>query len=136
MSMSYSYVCERPSRRRVNVRISGLFTEENMPSLREELEAIGREEEGKPFDVLFDFTTAEQCEVRTRHALLELQRMLKHFPGRTAYVADRPQVWGIALWVIHQADDGRARAMVRVAHAERWFAQDDDQITTCPGPAR
>lgn len=125
--MTFSYDCERPSKDRIILRLRGIVAKDDIAALHEEVAAIRTEHEG-PLDVLFDFTAVERCEVPTRHALLEIQKILRTGPGRTAYVSDRPQIRGIALWVIHQADDGRAKVIGLVIQAEKWFAQKTERL--------
>lgn len=125
--MVFSYDCERSSRDSVSLRLRGSVGQEDISTIREELKTIRAEHEGS-LNVLLDFTEVEQCDVKTRHELLELHKVLGRGKGRTAYIADRPRIRGIALWVIHHANDGRATVLGRASQAAQWFQRDDERL--------
>lgn len=80
-----------------------------------------------PLDVLLDLREVERCALDSRHALLELQLGLKAAGRRTAYVAGRPRIRGLALWVIHRAGDERAKVVAKSAQAEAWLAHEGER---------
>ncbi|MEZ4453047.1 MAG: hypothetical protein R3B09_26540 [Nannocystaceae bacterium] len=63
-----------------------------------------------------------------RAFLLELQRTVRGHQGRTVYVADRPRLRGLALWVVHMSEDPQAKIVSNMPAALEWLRITDERI--------
>lgn len=61
------------------------------------------------------------CAESARLELVKLQRLLGGKGARTAWVDDRARFRGVALWVMHLAKDGNAKAVANPDAARRWL---------------
>lgn len=71
--------------------------------------------------ILIDLTGVQSCSRSARRALANLQREFAEFGGRTAFIAPRPRLRGLGLWVAHVAGDANAGCFRTRAQAERWL---------------
>lgn len=79
----------------------------------------------RPTTVLIDIRRLTGYDPQLRALLLELQRQILSKGGRAVYVADRPRLRGLALWVIHMAEDPTAKIVGNVAAAIEWLRVED-----------
>ncbi len=84
--------------------------------------------EPSPETVLFDLTEVERCEIAARQEMVAIQRFIATQGSRTAYLASRPRIRGITLWIVHISQDGNARPIVTLDEAEDWLGQEIDRI--------
>ncbi|HGG56497.1 MAG TPA: hypothetical protein ENK31_01740, partial [Nannocystis exedens] len=84
--------------------------------------------EPSPETVLFDLTEVERCDIAARQEMVGIQRFIATQGCRTAYLASRPRIRGITLWIVHISEDGNARPIVTLDEAEDWLGQESDRI--------
>lgn len=71
--------------------------------------------------VVVDLCGLEECHVFARTVLVRVQKLFATKAKRTAYLADRPRFRGLALWVMHLADDSNAKAVMNEQQATDWL---------------
>ena len=75
------------------------------------------------FHVTFVLLGLSECAQDARPILVRIQQTLAHSARRTAYLDDRPRFRGLALWVMHVAEDPTAKAVATPAQARAWLSQ-------------
>jgi len=80
--------------------------------------------------VLINLSELVSCTLSVRQVLSGVQRKLGQSDCRTAYVANRPRLRSIALWVVHMAEDGEARSVPTQNQAEDWLLGETDRVTS------
>lgn len=80
--------------------------------------------------VLINLSELVSCTLSVRQVLSGVQRKLGESNCRTAYVANRPRLRSIALWVVHMAEDGEARSVPTQNQAEDWLLGETDRVTS------
>ncbi|MCA9716571.1 MAG: hypothetical protein H6713_27560 [Myxococcales bacterium] len=86
------------------------------PNVRE---IIG-EQNGK-HGVLWDLRQVRRCDLSARRSMQKLQSEIAERKLRTAYVASRPRIRGVALWVVHTSGDKLARPFANHDQAVDWL---------------
>jgi hypothetical protein len=71
--------------------------------------------------VVFVTSGLSECVEAARLVLVELQKRLARRKARTAYVDERARFRGMALWVMHLAQDPNAKAVSSLDQAMRWL---------------
>lgn len=82
----------------------------------------------QPTTVLVEMSAITAYDPRLRGLLLALQRVISAHRGRAVYVADRPRIRGLALWVIHMAEDKEAKIVGNVAAAVEWLRGSEERV--------
>jgi hypothetical protein len=121
------YEISLAARDRMVVRVRGTLEHDTALSLERALTEQTAGLTGQAC-VLFDLTAFEECVLSARSVLVRLQKLISSRVRRTAFVADRPKARGLALWVMHLADDSNAKAVPNMAMAEAWFAQSTGRV--------
>lgn len=62
------------------------------------------------------------CLEEARAELVKLQQLVAGKVRRTAWVDDRARFRGVALWVMHLANDPNAKAVATAEQAAKWLA--------------
>ena len=98
-------------------------------------EALAREVEGafegKPEDstaVVVDLTEAAAFSLVARPALVKMHKAIEKAASRTAYLADRALLRGLALWVCHQAGDPNAKPVATRAELDKWLGDTASRV--------
>jgi hypothetical protein len=71
--------------------------------------------------VIFVMMGLSDCAEAARPVLVKLQKRVAKTQRRTAYVDDRARFRGMALWVMHLAQDPNAKAVSSVVNAMKWI---------------
>ncbi len=82
-----------------------------------------------PETILFDLSGVERCDIAARQEMVAIQRFIATRGSRTAYLASRPRIRGITLWIVHVSQDGNARPIVTLDEAKDWLEQEIDRIS-------
>ena len=77
--------------------------------------------------VVFVTSGLSECVEAARLVLVELQKRLARRKARTAYVDERARFRGMALWVMHLAQDPNAKAVSSLDQAMRWLNGGDER---------
>lgn len=75
----------------------------------------------EPVDFVVDMGAMTDCRILARGRLADTHLRLKPRLRRSAYLSDRPRLRGVALWIIHVADDANAKAVRDRKLAEAWL---------------
>ncbi|MBL8924385.1 MAG: hypothetical protein JNJ54_36390 [Myxococcaceae bacterium] len=67
------------------------------------------------------------CSEEARPELVKLQLAVAAVKKRSAWVDDRSQFRGIALWVMHLADDQAAKATATMDQAVKWLSSSESR---------
>ena len=119
------FTIEREPRGRIRVDLRGAFDEASEVEFVRAVEgALARE----PGHVLIVLSNLGGFDVRLRNVLLAAQRSISARGRRTVYLADRPRLRGMALWVVHIAEDNRAKVVGNAAAAEEWLSGDSERV--------
>lgn len=65
------------------------------------------------------------CSEEARPELVKLQQAVAAAKKRSAWVDDRSQFRGIALWVMHLANDQSAKATATMEQAAKWLSSSE-----------
>ncbi len=119
MSDAFSYEIQRPHARHVTIKLAGVLTaprvSEFEPDVARVLAAGDRQQ------VLWDMRGVRRCDLGGRRALRRIQHAIKAKRYRTAYLASRPRIRGVALWVAHTSGDELARPFAKHEFAMDWL---------------
>jgi hypothetical protein len=77
--------------------------------------------------VVFVTSGLSECVEAARLVLVEMQKRLARRKARTAYVDERARFRGMALWVMHLAQDPNAKAVSSLDQAMRWLSGGDER---------
>ena len=83
---------------------------------------------GQATTVLVGLSALSRYDPRLRPFLLALQGQITKEGGRAVYVADRPRLRGVALWVIHMSEDSQAKIVPNMAAALEWLRVTDERV--------
>lgn len=125
-SMSSSFTFTRESATRLAITLVGALSGAVLVGLHDEL--VQRLESGEVECILFDLRDVRACDLSGREALVAVQRYLAEKDRRTAYLARRPRIRGVTLWVVHVAEDGKAKPVVSLDDAEDWFGLTESRL--------
>jgi hypothetical protein len=109
----------------VRVELFGQLDEKAAKALDAEMGRIDAPPEGK--GVVFVTSGLSECVEAARLVLVELQKRLARRKARTAYVDERARFRGMALWVMHLAQDPNAKAVSSLDQAMRWLNAVDER---------
>lgn len=73
------------------------------------------------YSVIFQTGKLSDCSMGARPVLVRLQQALSNRARRTAYLDDRPRFRGLALWVVHVAEDRNAKAVATLEQLRQWL---------------
>jgi anti-anti-sigma regulatory factor len=78
--------------------------------------------------VLVDLRGVDDYQPAAREILLAAQRALAKQGCRSAWLAERARLRGLALWLMHAADDPASRAVMTPEQAEAWLVGGERRI--------
>lgn len=113
----------KPVYNELRVEFEGPFGDSDAADLERELQRmisimpVGR------YNVLMDMMGMTNYSTSARDVLVRVQKSFAEFAKRTAYVANRPNIRGMALWVAHLSGDQNAKALATVDQAKGWWAE-------------
>lgn len=121
----HSLVADKVGLRRMEVRATGSVDADDVIALSGRLLP---NDMGTGWELLVDLTEVSGFDADARRELQTLQRALAAQEVRTAFVADRPRVRGLALWLAHTSNDPLARPFHLRAQAEAWLASREGRV--------
>jgi anti-anti-sigma regulatory factor len=80
-------------------------------------------------DVLFDLQAVRTFDLEVRAVLIALHRSVAKQARRTVYLATRAHIRGLALWLIHTADDPSSSVAMSQSQAESWLTLGKDRVS-------
>jgi len=113
---------------RIRVDLYGSLDESTARELEQELIKTSEPLPPRSFEVMISLMGATHCALEARPVLARMQKELAHRARRTAYIDERPFMRGMALWVMHLAGDGNAKAVSTQEQAESWLQGSADRV--------
>lgn len=92
-------------------------------ALRAELQAAGQS-----CNLIIDLTDLSECRILARGKLADVMTELKEYLRRSAWIARSPRMRGLALWVLHVAEDPQGRPVRDEAQARAWIDSDGERF--------
>lgn len=80
-------------------------------------------------DVLFDLQAVRTFDFDMRAALIALHSSVARQARRTVYLATRAHIRGLALWLIHTAEDPASSVAMSLPQAEAWLMQGKERVS-------
>lgn len=103
------------------IEVRADLEEENASQLREATAVFLHGEPGIT-GVVIDVRAVRECRLLARAELGELQAHLKYKVRRTAWLTGTPRMRGMALVVVHAANDPNANVFVSLDQARAWLS--------------
>lgn len=117
MSSAYSI---KPIFNELRVEFAGPFSDGDAVEFEREMQRMVAVMPVGRYNVLMDMTGMTSYSASAREVLVRTQKSFAECAKRTAYVADRPSIRGMALWVAHLSGDQNAKALATHEQAKRW----------------
>lgn len=140
MTVDSPYELQRVARDRVSIVLRGELREASVSGLGHDLATLlsAAEDSGLPSDsgIIFDLGDVERCDPAACRTLARIQRRLGAHGCRTAWLAHRPRLRGVAWWIVQAARDGHAMPVLDERAAEAWLAADGERGDAGPEPRR
>lgn len=116
----------------VLIELSGVFDKDAAcqveKSLREELASTLPHS----IDIFLSFQGVQDCAVDARDIFVNIHRFLMEKAVHIAYISQQPRFRGLALWVLHTAQDDKGKAVSDVEQAHQWLNSLRDPSSTPP----
>ena len=109
----------------LRVELFGLLDEAGAVGLEKALQAALADVKPRSLSALVIMEGLSDCAEAARAVLVRVQRQLGQAARRTAWVDNRSRFRGMALWVMHLAEDQNAKAVATVELADRWLASSE-----------
>jgi hypothetical protein len=116
-----TYSVKQPTPYELQVELFGEFDAKTAADLHRDVRSAAEKLAPRTFSVIFNLVGLTDCSMEARPALVEIQRTLALRASRTAYLDDRPRFRGLALWVMHLAEDPNAKAVATPEQARQWI---------------
>ena len=127
-SMSAAYRIT-PTSTLLRIELVGALEDADVAELARDLQRMFKVLAPGGFNVLINCLALSRYSSSARDALIDVQSTIAQFARRTAYLADRPVIRGMALWIAHLSGDQNAKVVVTHAQAEQWWNQSDGRIS-------
>jgi hypothetical protein len=105
----------------VHVELAGSLDERLAADVEREVLSVVTPLPPGQFAVVFQTAKLSDCSMGARPVLVRLQQALSNRVRRTAYLDDRPRFRGLALWVVHVAEDRNAKAVATPEQLRQWL---------------
>ncbi len=105
----------------VHVELAGSLDERLAADVEREVLRVVTPLPPGEFAVIFQTGKLSDCSMGARPVLVRLQQALSNRVRRTAYLDDRPRFRGLALWVVHVAEDRNAKAVATPEQLRLWL---------------
>jgi len=112
----------------VRVELFGPLDQKGAEALERELETATSKLPPRSFAVVLNLIGMTDCAMGAREALVRIQVRLRSTASRTAWLDDRPRFRGLALWVMHLAEDGNAKAVATQEQARQWLSSSTSRV--------
>lgn len=126
MSGTSYYELQRVARDRVSIVLRGELLEAAVMRLQRD---VARLLGGLPSDsgIIFDLGAVVRCDPAACRKLATLQRRLGAHGCRTAWLAERPQLRGVAWWIVSAARDHHAIPVGDEPAAQAWLTAAEER---------
>lgn len=109
----------------LRVELFGQLDQAGAAGLEQRLQAALAGVRPRSLTALVILEGLSDCAESARPVLVRVQRQLGQAARRTAWVDNRAHFRGMALWVMHLAEDQNAKAVATLALADRWLASSE-----------
>lgn len=124
---SFHYEIEHVTGDRAGIVLSGVLEGASLSGLGESVRnLLGGLPAGS--GIVIDLTAVARCDPAACRTLARIQRRLKAHCCRTAWLAERPRLRGVAWWVVHAAQDPMAMPVTDRCFAERWLETGEQRL--------
>ena len=120
MTADFSFEITSPDESLVTISLGGNLTSGELERVESDVRKVIDREDGK-FGVLWDLRGVRRCDIGARRAMQKLQSEIASKQVRSAYVASRPRIRGVALWIVHTSGDKLARPFANHEQATDWL---------------
>lgn len=111
----------KPIYNELRVEFDGSFSDSDAADLERELQRMVSVMPVGRYNVLMDMMGMTNYSISARDVLVRVQKSFAEFAKRTAYVANRPNILGMALWVAHLSGDQNAKALASHDQVKEWW---------------
>ncbi|MBL9004221.1 MAG: hypothetical protein JNJ46_08245 [Myxococcales bacterium] len=111
----------KPIYNELRVEFDGSFSDSDAAELERELQRMISVMPVGRYNVLMDMMGMTNYSTSARDVLVRVQKSFAEFAKRTAYVANRPNIRGMALWVAHLSGDQNAKAVASHDQVKAWW---------------
>jgi hypothetical protein len=111
----------KPVYNELRVEFEGSFSDSDAAELERELQRMISVMPVGRYNVLMDMMGMTNYSASARDVLVRVQKSFAEFAKRTAYIANRPNIRGMALWVAHLSGDQNAKALATHDQAKGWW---------------
>lgn len=116
----------KSSAEEVRVDFFGALSADNARALQAELASeLGKSKA----HVLFNLTGMIDASFEGRELLVAIQRAVREAGRRSCWVDDRARFRGLALWVMHTAEDPLCQVRSDIEQGRKWLADSVDRVT-------
>lgn len=119
--MAGTYYVKQASPEELRIELFGQLDAKTAADLDRDVRAAAEKLPPRSFSVVFSLVGITECTMDARHVLVGLQRAIAPRAKRTAYLDDRPRFRGLALWVMHLAEDPNAKAVATPEQVRQWL---------------
>ena len=119
--MSGAFQVTQRGQSEVRVELLGSLDERLASEVEREVLRVVTALPPRNFCVVFETGKMTDCSMSARPVLVRLQQSLSVRARRTAYLDDRPRFRGLALWVVHVAEDRNAKAVATPEQLHQWL---------------
>ncbi len=120
MSVDFSIEISSSGDRHTTICLGGSLTEEELKRIEPDVrEAIERHDQRH--GVLWDLRKVRRIDLGARQTMQRIQSDIASRQLRTAYIASRPRIRGIALWIVHTSGDTLSRPFAKQHQAVDWL---------------
>lgn len=107
---------------KIEVVMLGTWEEETALAYARALEEVVRDRKKDPPNLVVDLSEIDGCTILARGVLADLQSTVAPNLARSVYVAGRPRIRGLCLWIAHVSDDPDMRVVRDLEQADEWLA--------------
>ena len=111
-----------PALSELRVIFEGTLAAPDAQALEKEIDRMVGVMRVRRYNVLMDMTGLIGYTNEARDSLVRIQTVLADVCRRTAYVANRPNIRGMALWIAHLSGDQNVKAVATREQAQHWWS--------------
>ncbi len=120
MSADFSFEIHAASQHQLTISLGGKLTGGDLERVESDVrEAIGKTD--GDVGILWDLRKVRTCDLGARQSMQKLQSEIAAKKLRSAYVASRPRIRGVALWIVHTSGDALSRPFANADQAWDWL---------------
>jgi hypothetical protein len=115
---------------RLEIKLSGVIDAAVCADLRREAEKVLATQKFGGMELWTDLRDVTDYRENARAGLLAFHTMCARKVRRSAYISGSAHVRGLALWVVHIADDENAKVVMTAAQGEEWLRGSEGRVNS------